>query len=333
MTGAMRGTRTGTARVGAVVIGRNEGERLMRCLASASAQAERIVYVDSGSTDGSLEAARTAGVSIVELDPSRPFTAARARNAGFAALTEGGPPDYVQFIDGDCELQPGWIAAAGAFLDSHPRAAVACGRRRERFPEASVYNRLCDREWDTPVGRTLACGGDALVRAAAFRAVRGLDPRLIAGEEPEFCVRLRAAGWEVWRLDREMTLHDAAMTRFDQWWQRARRGGYSYAEGMALHGRAPERHGISGTARALGWGIGLPLATLALAGLTPWAWLLLLAYPVQVCRLALRHGLRRPGAWEQAVFLTLIKLPESLGVLEYALRRLRRRPALLIEYK
>ncbi|PZP18651.1 MAG: glycosyl transferase, partial [Kocuria rhizophila] len=138
-------------RIDAVVIGRNEGERLVRCLDSLTAAGlRRVVYVDSGSTDGSVAAAEARGAQVVLLDTAQPFTAARARNAGAAALPAGG--DYIQFVDGDCALDPGWIPVASAFLDAHPKVAVACGRRREIAPEASVYNRLIDREWDTPVG-------------------------------------------------------------------------------------------------------------------------------------------------------------------------------------
>ena len=319
---------SGAPVIGAVLIGRNEGARLVRCLASVVGDVARTVYVDSGSTDGSLDAARAAGAQVVELDLSKPFTAARARNAGLARLLEDGPLDYVQFIDGDCELREDWLATALAFLEDHPQAAVACGRRRERFPEATVYNRLCDREWDTPVGQAKACGGDALMRVAALEEVGRFNPGLIAGEEPELCVRLRQAGWQIWRLDAEMTWHDAAMTRFGQWWTRARRGGHAYAQGMAMHGAAPERHGVAGTRRALAWGLALPVLILALGlFVTPWAWLLVLAYPLQVARLARRLG------WQDAVFTTLIKFPEALGVLEFAKRRIFRRPATLIEYK
>ena len=331
--GAQDGRTDGVAlTVAAVVIGRNEGVRLKACLASLQGEAERIVYVDSGSTDGSLEAARALGAETVALDLSTPFTAARARNAGIEALAAGAVPDIVQFVDGDCEIRPGWIAAARDFLAARPRAGVVCGRRRERFPEASRWNRLCDAEWDTPVGPALACGGDAAMRWEAVAAAGGFDPSLIAGEEPELCVRLRAAGWEVWRIDREMTLHDAAMTRFAQWWSRSRRAGHAFAEGAALHGGPPERHWVGETRRALSWGAGLPLAALLGALVTPWALLLLLAWPAQVVRLALRAGGGR-AAWERAFFLTLGKIPEAAGALEYLGRRLARRPAGLIEYK
>ena len=320
--------------IAAVLIGRNEGARLIRCLASVTPWAGRVVYVDSGSTDGSVAAARAAGAMVVELDRSQPFTAARARNAGLEALRSAGPlPDLVQFVDGDCEVQPAWIDTARQFLETHPQAAVACGRRRERFPQASVYNRLCDAEWNTPVGEAFACGGDALMRWQALEQVGGYDPTLIAGEEPEMCVRLRAKGWQIWRLDAEMTLHDVNMTRFSQWWKRTRRGGHAAAEGMAMHGTGPERLGVAMTRRALLWGLALPLLTLLLTLLiSPWALLLLLAYPAQILRLAKRYGGTR-AAWEQAIFLTLGKFAESAGVVGYWGGRLRGRRAGIIEYK
>lgn len=323
------------AEVAAVVIGRNEGARLVACLASLAGQAGRVVYVDSGSTDGSVAQARAAGAAVAALDLATPFTAARARNAGIAALAAdpAGPPAIVQFVDGDCEVRPGWVAAAAGFLAAHPRAGVVCGRRRERFPEASVFNRLCDAEWDTPVGQARACGGDAAMRWEALAAVGGFDPRLIAGEEPELCLRLRAAGWEIWRIDREMTLHDAAMTRISQWWRRARRAGHAFAEGAALHGAPPERHWVGETRRALVWGAALPAAA-ALGALvvSPWALALLGLYPLQAARLARRAGGGR-AAWERAAFLTLGKIPEAVGALEYRLRRALRRPSGLMEYK
>lgn len=325
--------RAAAAAIGAVVIGRNEGARLVACLAALRGRVARIVYVDSGSTDGSLAAAAAAGASLVALDLAQPFTAARARNAGLAEL--GGPdaPDYVQFIDGDCTLHDGWLEVAGSFLDAHPEVAVVCGRRRERFPEASVYNRLCDREWDTPVGPAGACGGDALMRRSALQMVKGFRPDLIAGEEPELCLRLRRAGWHVWRLDAEMTGHDAAITRFGQWWRRTRRAGHAFAEGAWLHGAAPERHWVAETRRALVWGLTLPLAALLLIPFWPAPLVILCAYPLQVLRLALRNGPTQRDSWERAFFTVLGKAPEALGVLEFARTRLSGRRAGLIEYK
>ena len=320
--------------VGVVVIGRNEGERLLKCLASIPKSIQQIIYVDSGSTDNSRQAAGAAGAQVVELDMTRPFTAARARNAGFAQLVSKGPVDFVQFIDGDCVLQPNWVETSLEFLTRHPDAAVACGRRRELFPENSVYNRLCDQEWDTPVGRTSSCGGDALMRVSAFQEVDGFRDGMIAGEEPELCARLRAADWEIWRLDAEMTLHDAAILNIRQWWKRTWRSGHAFAEGAVLHGAAPERHSVAAVRRILIWGLVLPLFILVLSVMiSGWALLLFLIYPMQVVRLARRGGLGRRISWERALFLVMGNFPEALGILEYHWRRLVKKPAGIIEYK
>lgn len=320
------------ADIAAVVIGRNEGERLAACLASLAGQVGRIVYVDSGSTDGSIARASAAGAEVVALDTSVPFTAARARNAGLARLDRD-ETEYVQLIDGDCSLQPGWVELACAHLDANATVAVACGRRRERFPEASTYNLLCDLEWDTPIGPAKACGGDALCRLEALKAVDGFDPTLIAGEEPELCLRLRHAGWQVVRLDGEMTLHDAAMTRFGQWWTRMRRAGHAFAEGAWRHGNGPERHWVVETRRAVIWGLGLPLAIIALALVHPAFLALVVIYPLQVVRLEVKSEYTGLTAWKWAFFSVTGKFPEALGVVRFHLNRWRNRRAGLVEYK
>jgi GT2 family glycosyltransferase len=326
-----------TARaVGIVIIGRNEGERLKRCLESLRDYRGRMVYVDSGSTDGSVDLAGAMGADVVALDLRRPFTAARARSEGYRQLRATLPGlAYVQFIDGDCQIAAGWIDKAAAWLEQHPEVAVACGRRRERYPDRSVYNMLCDLEWDTPTGEAKACGGDALMRIESFESVNGFREDLIAGEEPEICVRLRAAGWKIWRLDAEMTLHDAAILRFGQWWRRTTRAGYAFAQGAHLHGASPERHCVRESRSALMWGLGLPLGV-AVAALAwnPWAALLLAAYPLQVGRIALGqvHGPER-GRWRYAAFLVLAKFPEALGQLRFMYRHLTGERSRLIEYK
>jgi GT2 family glycosyltransferase len=321
--------------VGLVAIGRNEGDRLRKCLMSVVGMAGKVVYVDSGSTDGSVDMARALGVAVVELDMTVPFTAARARNQGFRYLREIAPElAYVQFVDGDCEVVPGWLETAARFLDECPDVAVVCGRRRERFPDRSVYNMLCDIEWDTPVGEAKACGGDAMMRADVFERAGKYRDSLIAGEEPELCVRLRAAGWKVWRLDEEMTLHDAAITRFGQWWKRSTRSGYAYAEGAHLYGAPPERHRVKESRRVWIWGLGIPVVAICLVIWSgPWSLAMLLIYPMQVVRLALRGTRSMKENWWQALFLVLGKFPEAVGQLNFLYNSLAGKTARLIEYK
>ncbi len=322
--------------IGVVAIGRNEGARLRHCLESVRGAVGDVVYVDSGSTDDSVAMSRALGVAVVELDLRQPFTAARARNAGFGRLLELRPSlDYVFFVDGDCEVVQGWLETAGRYLDEHPEFAVVWGFRRERFPEKSVYNLLCDVEWqDYPTGETKFCGGDALIRVDAFRQVNGYRPDLICGEEPEMCVRLRAAGWRIWHLQDAMTLHDAAMYRFSQWWKRMKRTGYAFAQAAQLHGASPERHGIIESGRAWTWGFLLPLLTLVMAvRFGPAALPILLAYPLQVGRIALSGKYSARTNWWRAVGLIAGKFPEVHGQLQFLADRLRRTQSRLIEYK
>jgi GT2 family glycosyltransferase len=334
--------------VGVVAIGRNEGERLRRCLASLVEVGgwSAAAYVDSGSTDGSVELARSMGVEVVELDMGRPFSAARARNEGYERLKAVAPGlRYVMFVDGDCEVVAGWLERGRAELESNPKAAVVGGRRREMAPEHSIYNRLIDLEWDSPIGEAVACGGDSMIRAEAFEAVGGFDPTAPAGEEPELCLRLRRAGWTIWRVDAEMTRHDLGMTRFRQWWRRQYRSGYN---GLDVATRFPDKDNMfaSGLTRTVAWAVGWPLAVVV-AGLAGWliagatgalagAGLALLVMPLQVLRLAARVRRRVDGPRTALAFgaLTMLaKWGELAGQVGYALDRRRGRMARLIEYK
>ncbi|MGE0465930.1 MAG: glycosyltransferase family 2 protein [Steroidobacteraceae bacterium] len=320
---------------GVVAIGRNEGERLAACLVSVAGSAGQVVYVDSGSTDGSTRRAEAMGIVVVELDPRIPFSAARARNAGFQRWRRLAPHGrYVQFADGDCEIAAGWLEMAAAFLDAHPDVAVVYGRLRERHPERSIYNLLRDMDYDVPTGPARGCGGNAMMRAGAFEAAGGYRDDLICGEEPELCIRLRAAGWRVWHLDAPMATHDAAMTRFGQWWRRAVRAGYGCALGADLHGGPPEYHSMREWCRAWLWGLGIPVVAAALAiWSAPAALLLLMVYPLQVVRVAVRGSRRAAANWWRALFLVLSLFPGMLGQVKYLTHRLLRRQPRLIEYK
>jgi len=331
-------TQPGLAPLGVVVIGRNEGERLMRCLDSLPRGAARVVYVDSGSTDGSVARARAVGAEVVELDLSVPFTAARARNAGAGRLAELAPqPGFVLFLDGDCELAAGFAEHALEQLEHHPRWAAVAGRLRERHPEASLYNRLCALEWKTEVGPVRSVGGICMVRASAFDAVGGFDDRIIAGEEPELCWRLRQAGFEVHRIDREMAVHDADMRHLGQWWRRQVRAGHACAENYALHGRVDFGHYGRAFYSALVYGLGLPLVAV---GAIPWTYGaslgLLLAY-VRLYRRAVawrtRLGDSAADADAYARYLVLGSAAQALGIVRYAARRSLGRPRHIIEYK
>jgi len=323
-------------RVALVAIGRNEGERLKSCLRAAIAHARTVVYVDSGSTDGSAEFARELGCRVVELEP--PFSAARARNEGFACAMNSDPDaEFVQFVDGDCALVEGWLERGAAALQARGDVGIVCGHVREIHPEASVYNRLFDMEWQQMPGELEACGGIFMVRAEVFRAVGGFRPEVIAAEDNEFCLRVRRAGNEILLLDMAMVGHDAAMHRFAEWWRRGRRTGHAWAQVAALHGQGEERYFVRDCRRVWVWALAVPALALGLAPFTRgWSLLLLVLYVFQFARVWLRARGRGwpPGdATVFAWFTVLGKFPALEGMLAYYWRRMRGQAITIMEHK
>ena len=324
-----------------VVIGRNEGARLVRCLESINQMRPvggpiEIIYVDSGSTDGSVEQAAQFEVKIKRLESASPC-AASGRNAGWRAASA----PIIFFLDGDTVLAPGFVSDAIAELDD-PKIAVVFGNRREIDPNASIYTRVLDREWIAPAGAVEFCGGDALIRREVLERVGGFDERLIAGEEPEMCRRIRALGLTILHIDRPMTGHDLAITRFSQYWRRALRTGYAYAEvsskfkntDLPLWQREARGNLIRG-ASMLGIVLIAPLASIAMHSIIP-----IVALLAVVAALALRTAIR--FRWDNADLITLllfglhshlVHIPLLFGQLKYQRDRLKGNTTKLIEYK
>jgi GT2 family glycosyltransferase len=319
------------ATTGAVVIGRNEGDRLRACLASVMPQAGQTIYVDSGSTDGSITVAAGLGAAVIELDTDTPFTAARARNTGWKRLAASGDIDFVQFVDGDSTLDPAWIERAVQTLAKQESVAAVCGHVREANPTRNIYHRLAAMEWDTPVGDVAYCGGIALFRLTALAQVDGFRDQLATGEEPELCLRLNAAGWRVIKVDAEMAVHDIDTNTFRQWWRRTRRAGSGFAEVVALHADSPAQLWVRETRSIWIWGCALPLAALLLAWPTRGISLAVAAAFYLVLFLKVLRWRRAEcnapfgSAALYAGMCVVAKWPQALGQCMYRCSRLRRR--------
>lgn len=317
--------------VGFVFIGKNEGPRLERGIRSAIGYDAPIVYVDSASTDDSVAAARSFGdrVRVEVLPPDGPQSAARGRNRGFEVLTSDFPDvRFVQFVDGDCALIPGWVEQARAFLDAHPDVGVVAGRLREEFREKNIYHRLADMEWDVPSGDVEATGGINMVRKEAFDAAGRYDPQVPAGEELEMCTRVRGAGFRIVRLPGDMAYHDIHMDSFAQWWRRSVRTGDGTAQGVYMQG-GKDAERLKEMASMLVWGGALPAAALGLSLPTLGLSLSLLSgygvlfYRVRGHRLA--HGDRPDDASLYAGAVAVGKIANAAGVLRFARRWLEER--------
>jgi len=325
--------------IAAVVIGRNEGDNLKLSLQSVCLAGLSAVYADSGSTDGSAALARDLGFRTVELDPSRPFSAARGRNEGLEEALKHGTVEFVLFLDGDCILQPDFPPAAVRIFEQNPDCAIVTGHLSERHPEASIYNRLCAIEWRGPAGKIEnmnGLGGIMLARVSALREVGGFNEQAIAGEEPDLGVRLGLAGYSASEIARDMATHDAQLTRFSQWWTRAVRGGHALAHRYARHGRTRFKDGVRELRSDLFWGLALPLLILVLLWPTRGLSLLLaVAYPLQGWRMYrryLRSGLSPGDASLATRFILLGKFAEVVGIMRYCVNRVRGRFH-IIEYK
>ncbi len=283
--------------------------------------------------------ARSLGCEVVELTRDKPFSAARARNEGFAR----GPGNAIP-VCASCSLSmaiaswwKGWLERGCAAFETRPDAGVVCGHVREIHPEASVYNRLFDLEWRQKPGEIDACGGIFMVRPGVFQEVGRFRPEVIAAEDNEFCVRVRRTGRKIVLLDAPMVLHDAAMKSFLEWWRRARRTGHAYAQVAALHGGSDERYYVRDCRRTWIWGLIVPLLALGLAPLTRgWSLLLLLGYILQFLRI-FQYGKGRGwpsgDAAVYAYFTVITKFPALLGMLAFYWRSFRGKTPTIMEHK
>jgi GT2 family glycosyltransferase len=279
------------------------------------------------------------GCKVEELDPSQPFSAARARNEGYAWIMANDPDvPFIQFLDGDCDLVDGWLERGVSALIERPDVGVVCGHVRELYPSASVYNQLGDLEWQQAPGEIKSSGGRFLIRTELYRAAGGFRPDVIAAEDDEFCVRVRRTGAKILHVNAEMARHDLAMTRFSQWWRRSKRTGHAFAHVSALHGRSEDRYFVADCRRIWVWALLLPLIALTLAPFTYGLSVLLLfcAYGLQFTRTYI-HGRQRGWSARQAsifaFFTFLFKFPALTGLLEFYWRQWRGHVLTIIEYK
>jgi glycosyltransferase involved in cell wall biosynthesis len=327
--------------VSVVVIGRNEGERLLHCLRSVFAMtrpnfALEVIYVDSGSTDGSIALAKAEGAQTIALTPERP-SAALGRNAGWQAARGS----IILFLDGDTVLHPEFVASSLPEF-SGPSLAAVWGHRRELHPERSIFNRTLDLDWIYAPGVTPYCGGDALFRRSVLAQTNGFDPTLIAGEEPELCRRIVALGFYILHVDRPMTRHDLAITRWSQYWKRCTRAGHAFAE-VSERFRNTEQPFWSGEAarnrnRSLAITLGLIAAiagAIFLKSLLPLA-----AYCFVFALICIRSTWKAAWKTDDRIVLLMYgvhshiqQIPIYFGQLQYKWSRWRGERLILFEYK
>lgn len=317
--------------VSVVVIGLNEEARLQSALHAVFATCPEhcqleVFYVDSGSRDSSVAIAEAMpGVQVLRLQTQRP-SAAKARNLGLSRAQGR----FVQLIDGDSVLQPGWLDAAVLALEASPDIACVFGQCVEAFPEQSIYMRVCGLDWHIPAGDHRLCGGNSMWRREVIAAHGFFDEALQLGEEPDLCYRVRQQGHRIVCLDIPMVLHDLAMTTFKQYWKRGEATGKAYARVALRYWRKPEKMWLREVVRnfiePLIWllvaAVGASFYGMGGAIVLLGAWLLLRAL-----KIATAVG-QRSGGWICGLMYGLhcqfIRLPVVVGQFKGLVQRLQR---------
>jgi len=316
--------------IGIVVIGRNEGERLIKCLHSVMKSEKPIVYVDSASNDGSAKYADSLGVSVVKLTDDKPINAAIARNAGFELIMNEHPSlELIHFIDADCELDINWLNHASNTLENNEKVSAVCGRLREKDVGKSVYTKLCDMSWYIKPGEINSCGGIATIKVDVFKELKGFNETLIAGEEPEFYSRVRKKGYIVLCLDVAMGTHDCAMESFEQWWTRTVKTGFGFANGSQWGAWSKRQYSI------LIWVLLIPLTILCGTIIEPWLLSSALIFPIQILKIAIKSTIPYSfkGKLLDATFCVFSKFPQFVGMVKYQVSRFSKEQNKNIEYK
>jgi len=182
----------------------NEEHKIAAAIASALAGGAgcgvpfEVVVADSCSTDGTADVARRYPVRVVQLAEG----ADRGCGVGTELAYAHSRGDFVFLMDGDMQLEPGFLAAAMARLQADPGLAGVAGLLHdERIRNAVDRLRRNNRPSATP-GPAAHLGGGGLYRREAIDAVGGhaADRNLKGYEEAELGMRLRAAGWRLERL-------------------------------------------------------------------------------------------------------------------------------------
>jgi GT2 family glycosyltransferase len=319
-------------RIGIVIIGRNEGERLVLCLKSVLPLDVPVVYIDSQSIDNSVYNANQYNVPTLILDKSKLINIPRARNEGFNMLLKLAPDlEYIHFIDADCELAGDWLKNAIKALDQDKGVAIVCGRLHEKYRNQSIYMRLCDMDWYTKPGEIEQCGGIFTIRNSVFNQLNGLDETLIAGTDPEFCFRVRKHGWRILSLANDMGTHDSAMLFFSQWWVRSVKCGYAFAHAKDWGGGGKQLKSICF------WAAIFPFIILISSIINYYSIVILLAYPLQIFRIYLKSDIHKElskyDKFLYSFFCVLAKFPSMIGVMRYFYNKKTKKEHEIIEYK
>jgi GT2 family glycosyltransferase len=193
-----------------VIIGKNAAASISTVIESVLAGkpahlASEVLYVDSASTDCTIEIVRRYPVTILQLDPRQPLCAAAGRFIG----SRHASGEYICFLDSDMKLVAGWLEKALAAVEQDSRIAAITGVVIDTTPGANQdeCRVVSDSAWHGQLADVPCVGGAALFRRSLLQSVGGWNPYMVSEEEPEVCLRLRASGYRIVRLNLPIACH------------------------------------------------------------------------------------------------------------------------------
>jgi GT2 family glycosyltransferase len=214
-----------------IVVNWNGREHLETCLDSLEGQtyaARHVLFVDNGSSDGSVEFVRDRFPNVEILANVKNLGFCDANNQGLRLAMEAGAP-YAVLLNNDTETDLRWLEELVGAAERLPEAGVLASKmllfdKRDTMNSAglccSVIGCGWDRgfgepdgpKWDEPAQVIGACGGAFFVRTAAL-ARTGLLPRFgIYLEDLDLSLRMWNAGYTIEYVPTAVVYHKFSAT-------------------------------------------------------------------------------------------------------------------------
>lgn len=182
-----------------VVIGKNEALNLPRCFRSIQKVSNKIIFVDSNSDDNSIEVATQHKIKTILRVKSNFGTPALSRSIG----AKNAQTKYIQFVDGDMEIEMGWAQKAIQKLESNKKIVAVHGYKKVYTKNHQDYFILSDsKDWQADYLQ-----GAFLIERKIYNRAGGLDGRFYGEEERDLYIRIKAIGYEVWYIHDLMASH------------------------------------------------------------------------------------------------------------------------------